>query len=140
MRLAVEPLYEPTFREASHGLRPGRSCQTAITAARPEERDFVGFRLVVDPETDEVDILFPPGNELVEGTFENAGSALELPPGAIGLWTPMNKSSFRGSFKCSSALSVAPVQLGVWGRWLPQRGVGLSPTTTNSVLSHRHCT
>ncbi len=55
-----------------------------------------------------------------ERMFENEGSALELPPGAIGPWTPMNRLSFRMSFKCSSALSVAPVQLGVWGSWLPQ--------------------
>lgn len=33
VRMVLEPLYEPTFHEASHGFRPGRSCQTAITAA-----------------------------------------------------------------------------------------------------------
>jgi RNA-directed DNA polymerase len=33
VRLVLEPLYEPTFHEASHGFRPGRSCQTAIAAA-----------------------------------------------------------------------------------------------------------
>jgi len=33
VRRVLEPLYEPTFHEASHGFRPGRSCQTAITAA-----------------------------------------------------------------------------------------------------------
>ncbi len=34
VRRVLEPVYEPTFREESHGFRPGRSCQTAIAAAR----------------------------------------------------------------------------------------------------------
>jgi len=33
VRMVLEPLYEPTFHESSHGFRPGRSCHTAITAA-----------------------------------------------------------------------------------------------------------
>ena len=33
VRQVLEPLYEPTFHESSHGFRPGRSCHTAITAA-----------------------------------------------------------------------------------------------------------
>lgn len=33
IRMVLEPLYEPTFHEANHGFRPGRSCQTAIMAA-----------------------------------------------------------------------------------------------------------
>jgi len=33
VRMVLEPLYEPTFHEASHGFRPGRSCQGAIAAA-----------------------------------------------------------------------------------------------------------
>lgn len=33
VRRVLEPLYEPTFHEASHGFRPGRSCQTAIARA-----------------------------------------------------------------------------------------------------------
>jgi RNA-directed DNA polymerase len=33
VRMVLEPTYEPTFHEASHGFRPGRSCQTAIKAA-----------------------------------------------------------------------------------------------------------
>ena len=34
VRLVLEPLYEPTFHEASHGFRPKRSCHTAIERAR----------------------------------------------------------------------------------------------------------
>ena len=34
LRLVLEPLYEPTFHENSHGFRPGRSCHTAIAQAR----------------------------------------------------------------------------------------------------------
>ena len=33
VRRVLEPLYEPTFHESSHGFRPGRSCHTAIAAA-----------------------------------------------------------------------------------------------------------
>lgn len=33
VRQVLEPLYEPTFHESSHGFRPGRSCHTAIAAA-----------------------------------------------------------------------------------------------------------
>jgi len=46
VRLVLEPLYEPTFHEASHGFRPGRSCQTAIKAAY--EHIDEGFDWVVD--------------------------------------------------------------------------------------------
>jgi retron-type reverse transcriptase len=34
VRLVLEPLYEPTFHESSHGFRPNRGCQTAIAEAR----------------------------------------------------------------------------------------------------------
>ena len=33
VRRVLEPLYEPTFHESSHGFRPGRSCHTAIAEA-----------------------------------------------------------------------------------------------------------
>jgi group II intron reverse transcriptase/maturase len=34
VRAVLEPLYEPTFHPSSHGFRPNRSYQTAITEAR----------------------------------------------------------------------------------------------------------
>jgi RNA-directed DNA polymerase len=40
------PNYEPTFHEASHGFRPGRSCHTAIAAAKQHMAE--GNRWVVD--------------------------------------------------------------------------------------------
>ena len=40
------PNYEPTFHEASHGFRPGRSCHTAVTAAK--QHLYGGCRWVVD--------------------------------------------------------------------------------------------
>lgn len=46
VRGVLEPLYEPTFHPNSHGFRPGRGCQTAITAARKHLAD--GFEWVVD--------------------------------------------------------------------------------------------
>lgn len=46
VRMVLEPLYEPTFHEASHGFRPGRSCQTAVAAAY--EHIDEGYEWVVD--------------------------------------------------------------------------------------------
>jgi group II intron reverse transcriptase/maturase len=46
VRLVLEPLYEPTFHEQSHGFRPGRSCHTAIAEARVHLAD--GYEWVVD--------------------------------------------------------------------------------------------
>jgi group II intron reverse transcriptase/maturase len=46
VRMVLEPLYEPTFHEASHGFRSGRSCQTAIMTAYKHVED--GFDWVVD--------------------------------------------------------------------------------------------
>jgi RNA-directed DNA polymerase len=46
VRLVLEPIYEPTFHEASHGFRPGRSCHTAIARARGYVED--GYEWVVD--------------------------------------------------------------------------------------------
>jgi len=46
VRMVLEPLYEPGFHEASHGFRPGRSCQTAIKAAYRHVDE--GFEWVVD--------------------------------------------------------------------------------------------
>lgn len=46
VRLVLEPIYEPTFHEASHGFRPGRSCQTAIARARSYVDQ--GYEWVVD--------------------------------------------------------------------------------------------
>ena len=46
VRAVLEPLYEPTFHESSHGFRPGRGCQTAIAAAREHLED--GYEWVVD--------------------------------------------------------------------------------------------
>jgi group II intron reverse transcriptase/maturase len=34
IRQVLEPVYEPTFHEGSHGFRPKRSCHTAIAAAK----------------------------------------------------------------------------------------------------------
>jgi len=46
VRQVLEPVYEPTFHEASHGFRPGRSCHTAIALAR--EYVEQGYEWVVD--------------------------------------------------------------------------------------------
>jgi group II intron reverse transcriptase/maturase len=46
VRAGIEPLYEPTFHEASHGFRPGRSCHTAIASAREHLEE--GHQWVVD--------------------------------------------------------------------------------------------
>lgn len=46
VRRVLEPLYEPTFHEASHGFRPKRSCHTALERARSFFED--GNEWVVD--------------------------------------------------------------------------------------------
>jgi group II intron reverse transcriptase/maturase len=46
VRAVLEPLYEPTFHDGSHGFRPGRSCHTAIARAVQHMED--GFEWVVD--------------------------------------------------------------------------------------------
>ena len=46
VRLVLEPMYEPTFHEESHGFRPGRSCHTAIAAAKKHIEE--GYEYVVD--------------------------------------------------------------------------------------------
>jgi group II intron reverse transcriptase/maturase len=45
-RMSVEPLYEPTFHQNSHGFRPKRSCHTAIEQARGYL--LQGYHIVVD--------------------------------------------------------------------------------------------
>jgi group II intron reverse transcriptase/maturase len=42
----LSPNYEPTFHESSHGFRPGRSCHTAIAAAKGHLEE--GYDWVVD--------------------------------------------------------------------------------------------
>lgn len=46
LRLVLEPLFEPSFHESSHGFRPGRSCHTAIAEARKYVEE--GRLIVVD--------------------------------------------------------------------------------------------
>jgi RNA-directed DNA polymerase len=46
VRQVLEPLWEPTFHESSHGFRPGRSCHTAIAEAKGHLED--GYEWVAD--------------------------------------------------------------------------------------------
>ena len=46
VRWVLEPMYEPTFHDQSHGFRPGRSCHTAINQAKSIMEE--GFEWVVD--------------------------------------------------------------------------------------------
>jgi group II intron reverse transcriptase/maturase len=46
VRLVLEPLYDPTFHDSSHGFRAGRSCHTAIAQARTYLE--AGYEWVVD--------------------------------------------------------------------------------------------
>ena len=45
-RQVLEPVFEPTFHDGSHGFRSGRSCHTAIAAAREYVNE--GYEWVVD--------------------------------------------------------------------------------------------
>jgi RNA-directed DNA polymerase len=46
VRLVLEPVYEPTFHDGSHGFRPKRSCHSAIAAAKRHIDE--GYEWVVD--------------------------------------------------------------------------------------------
>jgi RNA-directed DNA polymerase len=46
VRQVLEPLYEPTFHESSHGFRPNRSCHTAVRQAQRHLDE--GYEWVVD--------------------------------------------------------------------------------------------
>jgi RNA-directed DNA polymerase len=46
VRMVLEPLYEPTFHESSHGFRQGRGCQTAIAEAKSYVEE--GYDRLVD--------------------------------------------------------------------------------------------
>ena len=44
------PNYEPTFHDGSHGFRPGRSCHTAVAAAKQHLYDGYGWVVDLDLE------------------------------------------------------------------------------------------
>lgn len=46
VRRVLEPVYEPTFHESSHGFRPERSCRTAIAEATKHVEE--GYEWTVD--------------------------------------------------------------------------------------------
>jgi group II intron reverse transcriptase/maturase len=46
----LSPHFEPKFHEGSHGFRPGRSCHTAITAAKSHLEKGYGFVVDIDLE------------------------------------------------------------------------------------------
>lgn len=43
MKTLIEPFYEPTFSERSHGFRPGRGCHTALQQIAESHRDVSWF-------------------------------------------------------------------------------------------------
>ena len=50
VRQVLEPVWEPTFHESSHGFRPGRSCHTAIAEAEQHLADGYGWVVDIDLE------------------------------------------------------------------------------------------
>jgi RNA-directed DNA polymerase len=50
VRQVLEPVYEPTFHESSHGFRPGRSCHTAVAEAEQHLKDGYGWVVDLDLE------------------------------------------------------------------------------------------
>jgi RNA-directed DNA polymerase len=50
VRQVLEPVWEPSFHESSHGFRPGRSCHTAITEAKQHLEDGYGWVVDIDLE------------------------------------------------------------------------------------------
>lgn len=49
-RLVLEPIFEPTFHEGSHGFRTGRGCQTAIAAAQKHLEEGYDWLVDIDLE------------------------------------------------------------------------------------------
>jgi len=49
-RRVLEPIFEPTFYDESHGFRPGRGCQTAIAAAQRHLEDGHDWLVDIDLE------------------------------------------------------------------------------------------
>ena len=50
VRQVLEPVFEPTFHQSSHGFRPGRSCHTAIEEAKQHLEDGYGWVVDLDLE------------------------------------------------------------------------------------------
>ena len=50
VRQVLEPVFEPTFHQSSHGFRPGRSCHTAIEEAKQHLEDGYGWVVDIDLE------------------------------------------------------------------------------------------
>jgi retron-type reverse transcriptase len=50
VRQTLEPVWEPTFHESSHGFRPGRSCHTAIAEAEQHLQNGHGWVVDIDLE------------------------------------------------------------------------------------------
>jgi retron-type reverse transcriptase len=50
VRMVLEPFYEPMFHVSSHGFRPNRSCQTAITEAQTYVQEGFGWVVDIDLE------------------------------------------------------------------------------------------
>ncbi len=50
VRQTLEPVWEPTFHESSHGFRPDRSCHTAIREAEQHLADGYGWVVDIDLE------------------------------------------------------------------------------------------
>jgi RNA-directed DNA polymerase len=50
VRRVLEPVWEPTFHDPSHGFRPGRSCHTAIAEAEQHLADGYGWVVDIDLE------------------------------------------------------------------------------------------
>jgi RNA-directed DNA polymerase len=50
VRQVLEPVWEPTFHDSSHGFRPGRSCHTAIAEAEQHVSDGYGWVVDIDLE------------------------------------------------------------------------------------------
>ena len=45
VRMILEKIYEPVFRNSSHGFRPGKSCHTALNDIKPQ---WTGVRWIID--------------------------------------------------------------------------------------------
>jgi group II intron reverse transcriptase/maturase len=116
IRALIEPIFEPTFHDSSHGVRRGRSCPTAM--AHLVEGHQQGYRVVVDAA--------------LKGFFDSIPHRLILDLGA-GEIADGNILNLITKFLQAGVMEdgvLRPTRQGT-----PQGGV-ISPLLANIVLNH----
>jgi group II intron reverse transcriptase/maturase len=116
IRVLIEPIFEPTFHDSSHGFLRRRSCHTAM--AQLVELHRQGFRVVVDAD--------------LKGFFDSIPHQLILDLVAHGIADGNILSLIK---KCLQAGVMEDGEVRPTRKGTPQGGV-ISPLLANIVLNH----